>query len=65
MVEECGGTFGWGMFNCMLASGTLRSAGALAGAVDGAVEEIESGVPHEFTDLRWITVQHGERHDPI
>src|SRR5690348_6334977 len=21
MVEECGGTFGWGMFNCMLAGG--------------------------------------------
>ena len=20
---------------------------------------------HEFTDLRWITVQHGERHYPI
>ena len=45
MVEECGGTFGWGMFNCMLASGMLRAAGALADRVDGAVEEIESGVP--------------------
>src|SRR5262245_43906522 len=31
MVEECGGTFGWGMFNCMLAAGMLRAAGALAG----------------------------------
>jgi acyl-CoA reductase-like NAD-dependent aldehyde dehydrogenase len=45
MVEECGGTFGWGMFNCMLASGMLRAAGALADRVDGAVEQIESGVP--------------------
>jgi acyl-CoA reductase-like NAD-dependent aldehyde dehydrogenase len=45
MIEECGGTFGWGMFNCMLAAGMLRAAGALAGRVDGAAEEIESGVP--------------------
>jgi len=43
--EECGGTFGWGMFNCMLAAGMLRAAGGLAGLVDGAVEELESGVP--------------------
>src|SRR5262249_34467683 len=41
----CGGTFGWGMFNCMLAAGMLRAAGALAARVDGAVEELESGVP--------------------
>jgi acyl-CoA reductase-like NAD-dependent aldehyde dehydrogenase len=45
MIEECGGTFGWGMFNCMLAAGMLRAAGGLAGLVDGAAEEIESGVP--------------------
>src|SRR5262245_22795156 len=28
MVDERGGTFGWGMFNCMLASGMLRAAGS-------------------------------------
>jgi acyl-CoA reductase-like NAD-dependent aldehyde dehydrogenase len=45
VTEECGGTFGWGMFNCMLAAGMLRSAAALTGAVAGAEDEIESGVP--------------------
>ena len=28
MIEETGATFGWGMFNCMLASGMLREAAA-------------------------------------
>ena len=27
MTEEVGGTFGWGMFNCDLASRMLREAG--------------------------------------
>jgi acyl-CoA reductase-like NAD-dependent aldehyde dehydrogenase len=45
VTEECGGTFGWGMFNCMLASGMLRAAAGLTGAVSGAEEEIESGIP--------------------
>jgi len=45
VTEECGGTFGWGMFNCMLAAGMLRAAAGLTGAVAGAVEDIESGVP--------------------
>ena len=45
ITEECGGTFGWGMFNCGLAAGMLRSAAGLTGLVAGAAEEIESGVP--------------------
>jgi acyl-CoA reductase-like NAD-dependent aldehyde dehydrogenase len=45
VTEECGGTFGWGMFNCMLAAGMLRSAAGLTGAVAAAAEEIDSGVP--------------------
>src|SRR5215470_20112773 len=45
VTEECGGTFGWGMFNCALAAGMLRAAAGLTGAVDGAEEEIESGIP--------------------
>ena len=44
MAEECGGTFGWGMFNCQLGAGMLRAAAGLADAVDRE-EEIESGVP--------------------
>jgi vanillin dehydrogenase len=43
VTAECGATFGWGMFNCMLAAGMLRHAGGLAGAVGG--EPIESHVP--------------------
>ena len=30
VTEETGGTFGWGMFNCMLAAGMLREAAAQA-----------------------------------
>jgi hypothetical protein len=45
VTEEGGGTFGWGMFNCGLEAGMLRSAASLTGAVAGAEEEIESGVP--------------------
>jgi acyl-CoA reductase-like NAD-dependent aldehyde dehydrogenase len=30
MTEECGGTFGWGMFNVSLAAGMLRQAAAQA-----------------------------------
>jgi acyl-CoA reductase-like NAD-dependent aldehyde dehydrogenase len=45
MTEECGGTFGWGVFNCTLAAGMLRGAAGLTGLVSGATEEIESGVP--------------------
>jgi vanillin dehydrogenase len=43
MTEEVGGTFGWGMFNCQLASGMLREAGAQAYALGGEV--IPSDVP--------------------
>jgi hypothetical protein len=44
MVEECGATFGWGMFNTMLGSGILKAAAGLAGATDD-VEHIPSAVP--------------------
>jgi vanillin dehydrogenase len=43
MVEECGATFGWGMFNCGLASGMLREAAAQAYLPGGEV--IPSDVP--------------------
>jgi acyl-CoA reductase-like NAD-dependent aldehyde dehydrogenase len=43
MIEETGGTFGWGMFNCMLASGMLREAAAQAYGAVGEV--IPSDVP--------------------
>jgi acyl-CoA reductase-like NAD-dependent aldehyde dehydrogenase len=43
MTEETGGTFGWGMFNCMLAAGMLREAAAQAYWVTG--ETIPSDVP--------------------
>src|SRR4051794_34777880 len=43
MTEEVGGTFGWGMFNCDLASRMLREAAAQAYAVTGEV--IPSDVP--------------------
>jgi acyl-CoA reductase-like NAD-dependent aldehyde dehydrogenase len=44
MTAETGATFGWGMFNCMLAAGMLRHAATLAGQVDEEVA-IESHVP--------------------
>ncbi|HWH95289.1 MAG TPA: aldehyde dehydrogenase family protein [Baekduia sp.] len=44
MTAECGATFGWGMFNCSLASGMLRHAAGLAGEVDREAD-IESAVP--------------------
>ena len=43
MTEEVGGTFGWGMFNCDLASRMLREAAAQAYSVIGEV--IPSDVP--------------------
>ena len=43
VTEETGGTFGWGMFNCMLAAGMLREAAAQAYWVTGEV--IPSDVP--------------------
>ena len=43
MTEEVGGTFGWGMFNCDLASRMLREAAAPAYSVVGEV--IPSDVP--------------------
>ena len=43
MTEEVGGTFGWGMFNCDLASRMLREAGAQTYSVTGEV--IPSDVP--------------------
>jgi acyl-CoA reductase-like NAD-dependent aldehyde dehydrogenase len=43
MTEEIGGTFGWGMFNCDLASRMLREAAAQTYAAGGEV--IPSDVP--------------------
>ena len=43
MTEEVGGTFGWGMFNCDLASRMLREAAAQTYALTGEV--IPSDVP--------------------
>src|SRR3954452_372023 len=43
MTEECGAVFGWGMFNCDLASGMLRAAASQAD-LRGS-EPIESKVP--------------------
>jgi acyl-CoA reductase-like NAD-dependent aldehyde dehydrogenase len=43
MVEECGATVGWGMFNCGLAGGMLREAAAQAYLPGGDV--IPSDVP--------------------
>ncbi|HUB75634.1 MAG TPA: aldehyde dehydrogenase family protein, partial [Solirubrobacteraceae bacterium] len=43
MIEETGATFGWGMFNCMLAAGMLREAGAQAYGAVGEV--IPSDIP--------------------
>jgi acyl-CoA reductase-like NAD-dependent aldehyde dehydrogenase len=43
VAEETGGTFGWGMFNIMLATGMLREAGVHAQAVHD--QEIHSHIP--------------------
>src|SRR5919201_1592747 len=43
VTEETGGTFGWGMFNCQLAAGMLREAGAQAYGLVGEV--IPSDIP--------------------
>src|SRR4051795_328839 len=43
MTEECGATFGWGMFNCDLAARMLREAAAQAYGLIG--ETIPSDVP--------------------
>jgi acyl-CoA reductase-like NAD-dependent aldehyde dehydrogenase len=45
MIEECGQTFGWGMFNCGLAAGMLRAAAGLSGLASKEGETIPSGVP--------------------
>jgi benzaldehyde dehydrogenase (NAD) len=43
MIQETGATFGWGMFNCMLAVGMLREAAAQAYGAIGEV--IPSDIP--------------------
>jgi acyl-CoA reductase-like NAD-dependent aldehyde dehydrogenase len=42
VADETGGTFGWGMFNVMLATGMLREAGVFAAAVHD--QEIHSQI---------------------
>src|SRR3954447_9163961 len=44
MTEECGAVFGWGMFNCDLAAGMLRTAAAQADLPERR-EDIPSNVP--------------------
>ncbi len=46
MAEEMGGTFGWGMFNCIFAAGLLREAAAQAYGLIGEV--IPSDLPDTF-----------------
>jgi len=46
MAEEMGGTFGWGMFNCMFTAGLLREAAAQAYGLIGEV--IPSDLPDTF-----------------
>lgn len=43
MAEEMGGTFGWGMFNCIFAAGLLREAAAQAYGLVGEI--IPSDLP--------------------
>jgi acyl-CoA reductase-like NAD-dependent aldehyde dehydrogenase len=43
MAEETGGTFGWGMFNCIFAAGMLREAAAQAYGLIGEI--IPSDLP--------------------
>jgi acyl-CoA reductase-like NAD-dependent aldehyde dehydrogenase len=43
VAQETGGTFGWGMFNIMLATGMLREAGVHAQAVHD--QQIHSHIP--------------------
>lgn len=43
LAEETGGTFGWGMFNCIFASGMLREAAAQAYGLIGEI--IPSDLP--------------------
>src|SRR5580704_15365485 len=45
-AEEMGGTFGWGMFNCIFAAGLLREAAAQAYGLIGEV--IPSDLPDTF-----------------
>ena len=46
MAEEMGGTFGWGMFNCIFTAGLLREAAAQAYGLIGEV--IPSDLPNTF-----------------
>ena len=46
MAEEMGGTFGWGMFNCIFTAALLREAGAQAYGLIGEV--IPSDLPDTF-----------------
>ena len=43
MAEEMGGTFGWGMFNCIFTAGLLREAAAQAYGLIGEI--IPSDLP--------------------
>src|SRR5208282_620435 len=43
MAEETGGTFGWGMFNCIFTSGMLREAASQAYGLVGEI--IPSDLP--------------------
>ncbi|MGA8231234.1 MAG: aldehyde dehydrogenase [Candidatus Acidiferrales bacterium] len=51
ITEETGGTFGWGMFNCMLSAGILREAAAES---YGLIAEI---IPSDLPDTRALAIR--------
>ena len=51
ITEETGGTFGWGMFNCMLSAAILREAAAES---YGLVGEI---IPSDLPDTRALAIR--------
>ena len=49
MAEEMGGTFGWGMFNCIFTAGLLREAAAQAYGLIGEI------IPSDLPDtVGWL-----------
>ena len=51
ITEETGGTFGWGMFNCMLSSGILREAAAESYGLIGEI------IPSDLPDTRAMAIR--------
>jgi vanillin dehydrogenase len=63
MIEETGATFGWGMFNCMLATGMLREAAAQTYGSLGEV--IPSDVPGKLAMAVRAAGRRGRRHRAV